>query len=379
MTPAPPNLFTALFEFHPREGHTPKENFLTEALAYLLRTESEARDRWLSCLLGRTVEAASCEVVTRQSEKDDDSDSTVYPDLLLEGQLAGGEPFAVYCEHKWDSPCNPGQLVKYQKLVVRKGAHARLAFVGATHKQRAEARQCLRDDRCALWEDAFTVLDRVTDKSALLGEFLDFMKTHGLSPVPPITVDAMRAFLGASGFLDSLLNLANRLNDGYPWDAIPARFHAVNDVHHGYGRVCIRFGTEGWKPAVVVGFLYDEADHKVTFVNREKGIDLFLRIEAWPKDTKAIQPVLDVLAEKRKLVKASAASVLLKGERGNGNPWSVLIVRDCLADVLGGAAATDGQLTAIHARLVGWLRVLFGGGDLEGALKKCKLDSGMKK
>lgn len=89
--------------------------------------------------------------------------------------------------------------------------------------------------------------------------------------------------------------------------------------------------------------------------------------------------MLDVLAEKRKLLSASAASVLLKGERGNGNPWSVLIVRDCLADVLGDTTATDDQLAAVHARLAGWVRVLFENGDLEGAFKTCKLDSGMKK
>jgi hypothetical protein len=208
MTVSPPNLFEALFEFHPREGHTPKENFLTEAFAYLLRTETEARDKWLSHLLGRSVEPSACEVITRQSEKDGDSDTSVYPDLLLDGELLGGEAFAVYCEHKWDSHCNQTQLDRYRKLVEGKGKHARLAFIGATHKQKADAKECLQGSgcKCALWEDAFAVLDGLTDKSAVLKEFLGFMKTHGLSPVPPITVEAMRAVFQASDFLGSLMS-----------------------------------------------------------------------------------------------------------------------------------------------------------------------------
>jgi hypothetical protein len=142
--------------------------------------------------------------------------------------------------------------------------------------------------------------------------------------------------------------------------------------------VGIRFETEQWRPALTVGFLYDETDHKVTFVNRDKGIDLLLRIEAMPKDSKNVQPALAVLDGKRKALKRSAASVLLKGEHGNGNAYSVLIVQDCLADVIENANTLEDQLAAIHGRLTTWLRVLFDDGSLEKAFKKCGLDSGTK-
>ena len=103
-----------------------------------------------------------------------------------------------------------------------------------------------------------------------------------------------------------------------------------------------------------------------------------LRIEAMPKDTKNIQPAADVLQAKRTELKKNASSVLLKGERGNGNSYTLLIIQECLADVIGGAETQADQLVAIHERLGTWLHVLFDDGTLERAFKKCHLDSGMK-
>jgi hypothetical protein len=380
MKPLLPNLFESLFDFHPREDHSPKENFLTESFAYLLRTDDSIRNRWVSILLARKVEPVECEIITRQTENDSDADTPIYPDLLLEGHVSDGEKFAVYCEHKWDSPCNHGQLKRYRKVAEARGKHGRLVFVCANVAQRSLADKCFADKycKCFLWEDVFTTLNGLANKSAMLKEFLDFMKTHGLSPGEPLTVETMRAFLHASNFLKSLLSMASKLRYNYPWTVIPKRFHAKTRVHDAYGRVGIRFETDEWKPALTVGFLYDETNHKVKLVNREKGIDLLLRIEAEPENTRNIQPALAVLNDKRKALLKTAASVLLKGERGNGNAYSVLIMQDCLGDVIATAKTEGEQLEVIHKRLMTWLQVLFGDGVLEKALKACRLDSGMK-
>lgn len=381
MNPSPPNLFDSLFEFRPRDGHTSKENFLTESFAYLLRTDEAACNAWLSCLLGRPVRKAACEVKTRQSEKDLESDTSVYPDLVLDGYFPDGDTFAVYCEHKWDSPCDKAQLTRYHKIAEAKGKHACLAFVGANHRQWSDAANCFQDKsfNCLLWEDVFQALDGVPDKSPLLAEFLDFMKTHGLSPAPPLTVETMKAFLQASDFLKTLKNMANKLNTNFPWEVIPKRFHADTYVEDRYGRVAIRFETKDWRPGVAVGFLYDGGgDHKVALVNPEKGIDLLLRIEAYPKDTNNIEAAMTVLKEKRKELRKTRASVLLKGEPGNGNDHTVMICRECLGNVIEDVKNLDDQLGAIHERLTTWLQVLFEDGTLEKAFKRSGLDSGMK-
>jgi hypothetical protein len=78
MEPLLPNLFESLFDFHPREDHTPRENFLTESFAYLLRTDEDVRNCWLSILLNRKIEKTECEVSTRQTERDLETDTSVY-------------------------------------------------------------------------------------------------------------------------------------------------------------------------------------------------------------------------------------------------------------------------------------------------------------
>ncbi len=162
-----PNLFESLFDFHPRESHTPKENFLTESFAYLLRTDERILNCWLSKLLGKEVKGATCEITTRQAEKDLESETSIYPDLLIDGQLSGGELFAAYCEHKWDSHCNEDQLRKYRKVSEKAGKHARLVFIGASHKQRSEALRCFQDNpcECFLWEEVYQTLNAIPDKT----------------------------------------------------------------------------------------------------------------------------------------------------------------------------------------------------------------------
>ena len=264
----------------------------------------------------------------------------------------------------------------------KKGEYARLIFVGVTKKEKLKAVEYFQDNACACfqWEDVFRALNDIPNKMNILKEFLDFMESQGLGPEQPITVERIKASPQAS-YLKSLLIVANRLNDNYPWDVIPKRFHAYNYVHKAYGRVGIRFETEDWKPAITIGFLYDVRDHKVVLVNPGKGIDLLLRIEARPVDTKdtiKLQHALDVLKEKRNKLTLTAASVLLKGEPGNGNSYSVLMVQHCLADVICNAKGEPEQLTAIYERLTTWLKVLFEDGELEDGLKASGLDSGMK-
>jgi len=379
-----PNLFEALFNFRPRKHHKPEENFLTESFAYLLRFDECVRNCWLSVLLGnKNINIATCKIVTRQSETDVENRNSIYPDMLIDGQLSDGNPFSLHFEHKWNSPCNEKQLIKYQKVVANKGSHARLVFVGASNRQKSEAVGYFPGNECAcfLWEDVFNALNDIPEKSIVLKEFLGFMKSQGLGPGRPITVEMIK-FPPQAFYLESLLIFAHKLNNNYSWEAIPKRFHAYNYVHKAYGRVGIRFETKKWKPSITVGFLYDVKDHKVSLVSPDKGIDLLLRIEAYPKDTndtQIFQHVLNVLNEKRNdLLRLPAKSVLLKGERGNGNPWSVLIVQDCLADVIDKAKGEPEQLTAIHKKLTTWLEILFKDGKLEDGLKASGLDSGMK-
>jgi len=358
------NLFNALFQFHPREGHTPKENFLSEALAHVLATCDAACDACLTLATGRSVCAAQRRIVTRATERDENM-TAIFPDMRVTGACKDGLPFDVCAEHKWDSPCDPKQIKRYLKLMHQSGDHRRFAFVCASYRQKRDALNCdpKMAGRVFLWADVFQALESIPNKPDILIQFLDFMKSHGLSPGKPIEPTTMVAFIQSAGFLTTLEHSANKLNDEFDWDFIPKRYRMENtrSVTNRWGRVAIEFATPEWKPTITVGFLFDEWDHGVSFVNRQKGVDLLFRIETAPGEQKNISPALAELARKRKKLSDLAASVLLLHERGNDNSHSLLIARSCLADIIENAKSQQEQLRAVHDTVKRWAEVLFGG------------------
>jgi hypothetical protein len=380
MSASAPNLFNALFQFHPRDGHTPKENFLTEAFAHVLVTSDAACSAWLSLAVGRPASATQWQVSTRTTERDDDM-IAVFPDMRVTGVLSDGKPFDVYSEHKWDSPCNSGQIKRYLKVMNRGGEGRHLVFVGASFRQKRDAAGCdpRMGGKAFLWADVFQALQSIPNKTEILTQFLVFMKAHGLSPGKPIEPATMVAFIQSSGFLASLEHTANKLNDDYDWDFIPKRYRADDSraVTNRWGRFAIEFATPAWKPTITIGFLHDERDHGVSFVNRQKGIDLLLRIETAPSEQKHIEPALAKLADKRKKLLNLAGSALLLHEPGNDNSHSLLIARSCMGDIIANTKSQQEQLDAIHKTVCSWAEVLFADGTLERAFKEAGLDSGM--
>lgn len=230
-----------------------------------------------------------------------------------------------------------------------------------------------------LWADIYEAFKHLPNKSDILSQFLDFMKTHGLSPGQPIKKVPMVGFIQSKGFLTTLENCANRLNDNFNWDFFPERYlrDECRAVTNRWGRIAIEFATPEWKPTITVGFLIDEEEHGVKFVNSQKGIDLLLRLEASPDGQKNISPALVELRRKRINLLDLAPSVLLLEEPGNENNHSLLIIRSCLGNIIEKAVSQQGQLEAIYQTVEEWGKILFNDDTLEMAFKRAGLDSGM--
>lgn len=390
-----PNLFIALFDFHPREGHLPRENFLTEGFAYVLRTSKPARDAWLSKVLERTVDTYETTILTRDSEPL--GDTTVFPDMVIKTQLADGKEELIYSEHKWHAPCDGGQLQKYYAVAKAKSQDAQIVFIGTSLEQKRLAVKIMlgaekKPARCFLWEDVFECLNTIPNEGdPILVQFIDFMKTYGLSPGEPLSLEKLQAYLEAQArakqanqtadnFEQLLDRLANKLNEEHneehKWKIIPRRFHKNRQVTNRFGRIAIEFAADGWKPTITLGFLIDTQGHGVTYTNSSKGIDLLLRIEAMPVLLQGADSVKVVLRKKVPILKNEAASVLMVRERGNGNSHSLLLVRSCLWDVIQAAKSETEQLECLYTRLNRWLTILFEDGELEASFQNCGLNGG---
>ena len=381
MTSETQNIFNALFEFRPSDGRTSEENFLTEAFAYILGRCENARSHWLFHILGKAVSEVG-EIRTRGAERND-SGRLVIPDMKISGCLVGGERFVLYSEHKWNSPCDPGQLKRYLKHIESDiesdGARvSRLIFIGALKEQVECAESCdsRMNTKSFLWADAFNVFERIQDKPPILMEFLEFMKHQGLDPGMPIMTETMREYVQSRTFVPNLERFACGLSNDFDWSFIPSRYRSDVHVKKEMDRVAIKFATPDWRPGLILGFLHEEdGDLKVKYVDRERGIDLFLRIETNPKNQHHLQGVLRELKNRKNELRKCADNVLLHGDAGNRNNYTVLLVRSCLSSVIEKMNERQDQLQAVYSKLREWGEILFKDGILEKALKESGLDS----
>ncbi len=384
MSESAPNLFNALFDFRPRENHTAKENFLSEGFAYVLKTSKLARDAWISRVLKRRVETRRTEIFTRNSERL--GDTVVFPDMLIQAELSDGNGKCeiIYAEHKWDAKCEPGQLQKYFDVAKGRSGDALVIFIGSRQDQlRAAKNTRLGPEQqklngCFLWEDVFTTLQAVPQKDEVFSQFLAFMKTHGLNPGEPLSPTGLVALLEASKAKLGIHRAIERLSE-MDWGIVPVRYRAKPEiVYEKWGCTNLILAAPAWRPTVTIGFLLDTVDHAVALTNPAKGIDLMLRIAAPPDSLRPerIQPALAVLGQKLPELEKVASSARLVRQKGNGNPWSLLMMQSCLADVIAGAKgeSESAQHEEIYRVLTEWLKILFGDGALEAAL----LASGLK-
>lgn len=394
MTEECPNIFNALFKYHPRPEYTPWENFLTEAIAYILKTEPCAMEAWLSLMLGRVVKVDQYTVLTQNSERVEDQPAMVFPDLKVIALLEGGKQQTVYCEHKWDSPCNPDQLRNYAELARRDQDNSIVAFVGATQQQVREAGNLNGVvQKAARWEDIYRSFKKISNPSPMLQEFLIFMETQNLGAISMINLPHLRAFPQVPVVMRQLWQCANRLLSDFPWDFLDTRYRNPQLLGNGhfpcvinrYGRIGIEFMTNPcYTPTIVAGFLYDTEDHRVELTRPEHGIDLMLRIEADPKTNpdRNIGRIIQQLKAGRQRVLQNEqgqgqtyfTKIRLKGE--TGSKWTLLIAQKCLADVIEDCDSEEKQLQAIYDYFRQLLTSLFSDPQLEQELRTLNLYRG---
>jgi hypothetical protein len=369
------NLLEAIFAWRPRERVRPEENFLTEALVYVLRTSPAARDAWLRLVLDDRRAVTHAAFSTRASYPGDDGGPTVFPDVEVSGAFEDGAPFLLLVEHKWGSGYDQDQLGKYARLVARAGGGS-LAFVCARGGDRYAASAFAPPQgvahRALTWAEIYKALSSVAEQTRAHMELLEFMDRQGLAPGHALTPGRIEAFVHGAGLIEQLNTFANKLLREFDWSFVPAAYRAAPGMTDRWGRVALEFATPNWAPAVTMGFLYDRSDHKVPFTSAGS-IDLMLRIEASPRRSPNRQAASPELATKAALLRAAGATPRLAGDADNRNAHTLLIVQRSLVDVIAGLGTEQEQLTAVHAELRRWSELLFADGELEVAL--ARLDS----
>jgi hypothetical protein len=196
-------------------------------------------------------------------------------------------------------------------------------------------------------------------RSGILEEFLAFMAAQGLSPGEAISAKALRACADNkrelkrdSAFRKLMRRYCEKLKNNYEWKDIPDQYRGTNAVYDSLGRCAVVFSNEdGWRPAIALGFYYSSEDHRVEFVDRKKGIDLSMRVHAPPDKNPSLDRVLKLLKSRVKALQKLGGTVHLKGDPGNGNAHTLLMVQKSLLDVIDGIDDDEEQVAAMHAEL----------------------------
>ena len=402
-----PNVFQTLFAFRPRDASIPAENFLTEALVYVLRTSPGAMNAWLVRLLGKKHRGATLE--TRASIRIE-NDVTNFPDVVVRESTTGnnGRVIAVV-EHKWGAPYDKRQLERYGKWLsdsVDRGdalPDAHLIFVAADPSECERAKRHMTNsdmygDRgvALLWEDIYYSLSQVDPKEAPLCELLEFMKRQGLAPLECITEPMLQGLMALTGkAIENRRHETVELLRAYlgkvaalgAWDKqVVGPFcgsGSIRDIPRVVkhrGAVLMEWKPDGGMQGTVLslGIVYDTSDLGVRA--GKSGADLFLRLEAEPEQQVAggrfpqLTEVLKRNPQKKPDNYGPGAMVHTAADQKDmKNDWTLLLVHRDLWDILSetsGTPASQGQVDVLHATLQAWCKtVLVDDADVKDALR----------
>ena len=363
------NLFTSLFSYRPREKLTPKENFLTEALGYVLKKDPAALQAFLFLLLARQATSKeNYQIKTQVSAADEKMEYRSFYDLVLTPTKTAPKTPVLFCEHKWDSKCRKDQLAKYDRMIHKKDRYAALVFIAATHDQVDLAEKSVAQIRGFTWADVYRALRKLKSPSPTLTELLEFLNNQGLGPLPPFTRSLLSQNDEATRKRAEMFVAKLASSPELKWPMVPAAYRKTIDWTSRWGRAAFEFYRRPhWDACISAGILFNPSDHKVKLVDNKRGPDLLLRIEASQKRYPDQSAAMTCIATKAP--KLRGAKVQMRNDT-NMQAMTMLIARQPLDQVLGNATETETQLRIIHRRLSEWLEVLFSDGQLEKALRR---------
>lgn len=301
------NLLVRLFSYYPRKDHSPDENFLTEAFAYVLATDRRVQAPLIEALTGGALRGAHVDKVeTQVLQQDEAFAGRGILDAVITGKDASGQPFELWLENKWHAPWNDKQILAYNQMiagpaVLARGRAVHLAFVAGRLDQVKLAKQQMATFRATTgrtaltWSKLHEVIDGVAADGTTAAQFAEFLDRNGLGAVDRITLAAARAFAarpaGAKAKGENDAQAGQEPHEKFKrqlqamcaciidqLDADRRAFAPDLRCHVGYGRVSAM--SRDFKTSI--GFLYDPRDHRTSFLNSDVPLDICVRIQADP-------------------------------------------------------------------------------------------------
>lgn len=279
-----PNLFRQLFAYRPREANTPRENFLTESFAFVLATDPVVAKPILQAFVGNRFDIKRLlALTTHKSLTSDEEEGWSLPDLMADVELVDGGHGQVWMENKWDSPADSEQLRTYLRKLERQDKKVPKHLVLLTPRH-TDAVHCPKEKfATTVSHESWSKIHEVVKAHRLhpmTRDFEAFLNDAQHLVVRPITLAQAREYRGLSKeegnwrvtqLPNHLYTLCDRVREALP----VSDFTADKETVLNFGRA----GIWSYGCRITFGVLLDPVDHATAFVNPERPLDLFLRIE----------------------------------------------------------------------------------------------------
>jgi hypothetical protein len=276
-----PNLFRNLLSYRPRPDRDSRENFLTEAFAYVLAMDPKVAIKIVEAFVGKSFRVKRLVGVSTQVSLSDETGSGL-PDLKLEVIDGKNQLRQVWIENKWGAFADPAQLSRYlrylelQERVIPK----HLVLLTPRHADAAVCQAAI--SRIPLTHMSWSRLHEVVSQHhshAATREFGAFLSEHELV-VQPISLAATREHYrklkarqdwGVTRLRENLQTLCTRVLLELPKSELTKDAHVVVN----YGRVGMwMFGSR-----ITLGLMHDPTDHCSEFLNASRPLDVIVRLE----------------------------------------------------------------------------------------------------
>ncbi len=269
------NLLVSLQKYASRPNYNPLENFITEAFAWLLRNNSDARKAFL-----RLIDAKHplhFDFLTQKPR----CETQYYLDSGIADLVLFFGSYAIVIECKVWAGGRQEQVEQYKGSLNRSGYEN----VVSVFLSPGLSYQTATADVCIKWSEVYKALAEGDMDDRRL-EFLGFLDSQGLAP--SLDLDCA-AFAYAPKVYSTFSNLTE------PWKRIADRHNQTDNrlfprsfFHDAWGRQGIMFNRSNrtdadWNPALPIGVLYDPRDHGYEPITKDSGSAFMMTVDIGKK------------------------------------------------------------------------------------------------
>jgi len=365
------SLLVSLSSYQPTKERRPIEDFITEAFAWLLRTQDGLGNTFVEKKITPLVDEG--ELGFAETDNLEWRTQESFPESRPD-MVAVFEKGALAFEHKVHEEASDGQLRRHREgLQKQYGRGCLVLITSAEWHFNGEA------DAQMTWRSVYQWLDQEAeegDESPMIREFQSLLESRGLGPRSSITESSLRAYFPVQEAEDQIRNLFRTLKEReteweFLFDELPHLDREKTKIKWRgrniptEGRLGIRFRP--WKPGIFVGVLVNGEDHNIELRNRELGPDLVIVLDVSSDGIgemsrrEYLQSSLYVELANRLKQDASKHEwdvVDAHGRPEPGNDYHPLILRRPLAEVLRETKTFDEQIETTLEALKGGIEFL---------------------